>query len=120
MLLYRRRAKDLNKSSDEDETKEEEVDPKSQLNHRIDPAIEIELSDMHSTPKSNERPIDYGILECLIPIIYTFSFAVFTNDTQCVVGSLISVLLLYTKFCDAIPNSARLLAVIGITAVVLT
>lgn len=119
LLRCRHRHKHLNKSSDEDETKEEEVDPKSRLNHRINPAIEIELSDMHSTPKPNERQIDYGILECVIPIMYTFSFAAFTNDTQLVVGSLVSILLLYTKFCDTIPNVVRFLAVIGITAVVI-
>ena len=74
---------------------------------------------MHSTPKPNERQIDYGILECVIPIMYTFSFAAFTNDTQLVVGSLVSILLLYTKFCDTIPNVVRFFAVIGITAVVI-
>ncbi|CAI2364190.1 unnamed protein product [Moneuplotes crassus] len=77
------------------------------LTHRIDDNIAVELSDMNPKPKKYERQIDYGIVECLIPIFFCLSFVTFTNNSEYFVGSTIAFVFLYSKFHDWIPNSLR-------------
>lgn len=107
----RHRLKHLHKNSDEDENSRS-VDPKSRLNHRINPIIEIELSEETSQQDPHARPIDYGIIECLIPLYYCLAFTTLTGETELFVGSVISIIVLYTKFYDWIPNIVRTIWVI--------
>lgn len=63
--------------------------------------------------------IDYGIIETIIPIAYLVSIASFTNDTEFVVGSIISAALILSKFTNLIPNFVRSITWLVIVVIIL-
>ena len=102
------REKNGKKDEDEELTDEQR---KARLNHRIDPIIEIEMSDF-GVEHIKEKTADIGITETIIPLLYGFWFAAFSNDFELWIP--ISFLLLYSKFYDITNEKWRLFVLLSV------